>query len=83
MKGVWMALGYAAYYWLDLVIELAASLTTLVGMWLGSTTAAGACWYIAAAAFWFALMFRGRIWGLAPLNVVALVVACLNLHRAL
>lgn len=67
----------------NFAIELAASVTTLIGMWLGSTTPAGAAWYIAAAAFWFALMFRRRIWGLAPLNVVALVVACVILHRAI
>lgn len=67
----------------DLAIEIAASVATLIGMWLGSPTAAGACWYIVAAVFWFALMFRRRIWGLAPLNVVALVVACVNLHRAI
>lgn len=67
----------------NFVFELAPGVPTVIGMWLGSTTAAGATWYIVAAIFWFALMFRRRIWGLAPLNVVALVVACLNLHRAI
>lgn len=64
-------------------IELAASVTTLTGMWLGSTTSAGAAWYIVAAVFWFALMFRRRLWGLSPVNVGVLVVACVNLYRAI
>jgi len=67
---------------LNFLIDLAASITTLVGMHLGSTTYAGAAWYIAAAGFWFALMFRRRMWGLAPLNVAALAIACENMWRA-
>lgn len=67
---------------MNFLIELAASITTLRGMYLGSTTSAGACWYLVAGFFWIVLMFRRRLWGLAPLNLIALGVACLNLWRA-
>ena len=66
----------------NFVIDLAASLTTLAGMWLGSTTGAGAAFYLASSAFWFALMFRRRMWGLAPLNVAALAITLHNLWRS-
>ncbi len=67
----------------NFLIDLTASLTTLVGMWLGSTTGAGASFYLASSVFWFALMFRRRMWGLAPLNVAALAITCHHLSAAL
>jgi hypothetical protein len=67
---------------INFLIELAASLTTLAGMWLGSTTGAGAKFYLVTSVFWFALMFRRRMWGLAPLNVASLAIACVNLWRS-
>jgi hypothetical protein len=67
---------------LDTAIDLAASLTTLVGMWLGSTTLVGAIVYLISTAFWFTLMFRRRMWGLAPLNVAALFISVINIVRS-
>lgn len=67
---------------LDLGIELAASLPTLAGIFVGSTTAQGACFYLASLVFWFWMMARKQLWGLLPLNVASLLISILNLWRA-
>ena len=67
----------------DFWIESAAGGLTLAGIYIGSTTAAGAGCYLGSLVFWFWMMFRKRVWGLAPLNCATLVIASLNLWRAL
>lgn len=64
-------------------VELLASGLTLAGIYVGSTTAAGASLYLASLVFWYALTVRKRLWGLLPLNVASTVVTALNLWRAL
>lgn len=64
-------------------VELAASGMTLAGMFLGSTTQAGAIFYLASLFFWFALIYKRKLWGLVPLNVASGVIAWVNLGRAL
>jgi hypothetical protein len=67
---------------LNLLLELAASVTTLVGMHLGSTTRAGALAYLASCVFWWAFTARRAAWGLIPLHVGALAVTLDNLIHA-
>ena len=67
----------------DFFIELQASIWTLAGMYIGSTTLAGASCYAVSRIFWFALMFRRRMWGLAPLNVATAIVAAVNIGKAM
>lgn len=64
-------------YWL--AIEILASATTIAGMWEGSSTLVGSWWYFASTLTWFWLMFERRLWGIAPLNVLALAVEIFNL----
>lgn len=65
-----------------LALELAASFTTLAGMALGSTTVAGASWYLVSAGAWIWLSVERRLWGLMPLNAAALLIEILNFLRA-
>jgi hypothetical protein len=66
-------------YWL--AIEVLASITTIAGMWEGSSTFRGASWYLASTLVWIWLMFERRLWGIAPLNALALVVEILVLTK--
>jgi hypothetical protein len=66
-----------------LAIELAASILTLVGMALGSTTIKGAACYLASMVFWFLLMYLRKMWGLLPLNVAVLCTSAYNFWSAL
>ncbi|HKQ24116.1 MAG TPA: hypothetical protein VJT81_06705 [Burkholderiales bacterium] len=68
---------------LDIGIELTASAFTLAGIYVGSTTAVGAGCYLVALVFWYVIMFRKALWGIAPLNVATTFVATFNLWRAL
>lgn len=65
------------------LIELAASLLTLGGIYAGSTTTLGASLYLASLVFWYALTWARGLWGLMPLNVATTVVSALNLWRSL
>lgn len=67
----------------DFWIESFASLLTLAGIFLGSTNAPGASCYLASLVFWYLIMWRKGLWGIAPLNVATTAVAALNLWRAL
>lgn len=67
---------------MSLAIELAASLLTLTGIYLGSTTFAGANCYAASLIFWFWMMVRVPLWGLLPLNLATAVITAINLARA-
>lgn len=66
-----------------LAVELLASALTLAGIYVGSTTAAGASLYLASLAFWYAITWKKAVWGLMPLNLATTVVAGLNLWRAI
>jgi hypothetical protein len=67
-------------FWL--AIQLLASATTLLGMALGSTTYYGAAWYLGSAGVWIWLSIEQRLWGLMPLNVIALAIEIVNFSRA-
>ena len=67
----------------DFAIEIAASIFTLAGIYLGSTTIPGASMYLVSLVFWFWIMFRKALWGLLPLNVATWFLSLLNLLRAL
>jgi hypothetical protein len=64
-------------YWL--AIEILASVTTIAGMWEGSSTFIGASWYLASTLVWIWLMVERRLWGIAPLNALALGVELITL----
>ena len=66
-----------------MLVEGAASTTTLAGIYLGSTTLYGASCYLASLPFWVAIMIGKNAWGLLPLNVFTLIVTILNLVKAL
>lgn len=65
------------------VVELLASGTTLAGIYVGSTTPAGATLYLVSVVFWYWLTIGKRLWGLMPLNVAVTVISALNLWKAL
>lgn len=67
---------------LDFSIEMAASLLTVSGILLGSTTLQGGALYMASLLFWFILVWRKKLWGLLPLNIFTAVVITYNLIRA-
>lgn len=67
----------------DSWIELGASGFTLAGMYVGSTTVAGASLYLVSLVFWYALVYRQKLHGIIPLNVASTGVALLNIWRAL
>lgn len=66
-------------YWL--AIEILASATTIAGMWEGSSTFVGACWYLVSTFTWCWLMLERRLWGLLPLNLLALAIEIATLSR--
>lgn len=66
-------------YWL--AIEVLASITTIAGMWEGSSTFRGASWYLASTLVWIWLMVERRLWGIAPLNALALTIEVITLTR--
>ena len=68
---------------LDLAIQLVASLGTLAGMWIGSTTLPGASCYLVATLAWMAISWRNNLHGIWPLNAGSLVISCINIGRAL
>jgi hypothetical protein len=64
-------------------VESGASAFTLAGIYIGSTTALGAMFYLISLIFWFWLMIRWKMWGLVPLNVATLGIVIYNLMAAL
>lgn len=66
---------------IDWSIQGMASVLTLVGMYVGSTTPAGVAFYSVSAVFWYALSIRLRAWGLMPLNVASTALCALNYWR--
>lgn len=63
-------------------VEAAASACTIVGMFVGSTTVAGALAYAVGLYFWLRFTFLRRAWGLMPLNVCSAIVIASNIWRA-
>lgn len=64
-------------------VEAMASMSTLAGIWLGSTTAMGAMLYLISLIFWYLLTWRNRLWGLMPLNIATTLISALNLWAAM
>ena len=73
----------AAMNWRNFLIESAASVLTLTGIAVGSTTVVGSCFYLSSLVFWFWISFRKELWGIMPLNVATAVISAINLWRAL
>lgn len=67
----------------DLAIEIVASVSTLAGMRLGSTTVLGASVYLVASAAWCAISWRKGLHGIWPLNVGSVAVMLFNLKDAI
>lgn len=68
---------------LKFFIELGASVFTLAGIYVGSTTTPGAICYLISLVFWFWMMYRQKMWGLAPLNIATTLIASYNLWSSL
>lgn len=64
------------------IVELLASVTTIAGIYVGSTTLAGAVLYLVSVVFWYWLTFGKRLWGLMPLNIAVTIVATINVYKA-
>lgn len=69
--------------WFWLAMQVLASITTLIGMWEGSTTVVGSLWYLAAGVLFIAVSIKHRLHGLQLLNVPALMIEAWNLWAAL
>jgi hypothetical protein len=65
-----------------LTIEVLASISTLFGIFLGSTTLEGSVAYAVSLVFWYWLTVRRRMWGLMPLNIGSSVVTAWNFASA-
>jgi hypothetical protein len=52
-----------------MLVEIFASLLTIMGASIGSSTPIGNEFYMAGQIFWWWLMFSRRMWGLIPLNI--------------
>jgi hypothetical protein len=64
-------------------LELGASLFTLTGIYIGSTTLIGAILYLISSGFWHVIAWSKGLHGIVPLNVATTVIALLNIWRAL
>jgi hypothetical protein len=64
-------------------LEVFASVFGLTGMYLGSTTLAGALCYVVAVPCLIGCVSVRRLWGLLPLNLAQAVVIGINLLHAL
>lgn len=65
------------------LLECAASLLTLAGIYFGSTTTLGAGLYLFSLVFWYALCIQRKMWGLMPLNIATTVLSGINLYKSL
>jgi len=66
-----------------LYVEIAASILTLAGIYLGSTTLLGAIAYLGSMVFWWWLTYSRKLWGLVPLNIGSTILSAYNLWSAL
>lgn len=78
-----MKLNFNFFYTLSFWLQLCASITTLLGIYLGSTTLYGASCYALSLIFWYTLTFKDKMWGIMPLNIATTVVVIVNIHKAL
>jgi len=60
-------------------VETLASITSVAGLYIGSTTLIGASCYGVGLIFWVWLMFHKKMWGLLPLNILSLLAVIANL----
>jgi hypothetical protein len=61
------------------LVELGATIFTLAGMWVGSTTLPGALLYGISLFFWFYIGWAKQLWGIMPLNILTTVVVIRNI----
>jgi hypothetical protein len=64
-------------------LEWSASIATLSGQAIGSTTLQGALIYALANVLWWRLTIRSRMWGLLPLNVAGAAITAWTLFGLL
>lgn len=70
---------YAAVESVNLTVQLAASITTLISMWFyGSKSLYGPRLAIMGQVFWWIIMFQGSLWGLLPLNIAMAIMHVRN-----
>lgn len=63
----------------SLAIQLAASVATLVAMWLmGNKKPMGPVIAVASEFVWLALIFYAKLWGILPLTAALLVIHTRN-----
>jgi hypothetical protein len=65
-----------------LFVEVMASVLTLSGIFLGTTTLVGALVYLGSLVFWYIIAVGRRMWGLMPLNIATTIIACFNIWAA-
>ena len=65
-----------------LLIQLSASALTIAASWFyGNKSAAGPWLGIASQVPWNIIMIHGALWGLAPVNIMMLVIHIRNLIK--
>lgn len=64
---------------LCLAVELLASIFTLAGIFVGSTTFWGAVCYLISLVFWWWLVWLKKLWGIIPLNAASTAISTYNL----
>jgi hypothetical protein len=67
----------------DFYLQLFASITTLIGVAYGTTNTEGILIYLCSQVSWWIIMWRGKLWGLLPLNAAMVGVLFYNLWKAL
>lgn len=66
----------------EVIWQLSASALTIAGSFLyGNKSKWGPSLGIAAQVPWWVIMFHGSLWGLAPVNVMMLVIHIRNLMK--
>jgi nicotinamide riboside transporter PnuC len=66
----------------SILIQLAASLSTLLAMWLmGNRTVWGPAIAILSEAFWTVLIFHNHLWGILPLTVALIIIQTRNMIK--
>lgn len=67
---------------MDTLVQLAASALTIAGSWFyGNKSPLGPWAGIAAQVPWNIIMIHGSLWGLAPVNIMMLVIHIRNLVK--
>lgn len=66
----------------DTLIQFVGSSGTLLAAYLGTTTTLGSVVYFLSCLVWNVIVYRGKLMGLIPLQVVGFFVACHSLWVA-